>query len=517
MFKKFIFCLTILVTILSMGCFKQAVYYQTEANAADVVERVGEARHKSDGDAKPRPTLLVNKGSYVDRTPISLQREPCWMRNHIVLRGDDLPFSYYARIIANAGGPGVLSRFQVGLDPSVKVSMNYSGSVKGALDLLSSRTAYVYVVNDRDIYWQAFITRTYDIAFMPGSSDYMMGKAQGSTGGTQTGAGNVITAMIDDSAAAQYSNLKATLSIWKDLESTIKQMLTPDGRVIVSEATTSVTVRDKASNVDLVSRYIANLNHNISKQVLVKVQVLEVSLSSDFTLGLDWNVIEQAFGNSHFIFNSTAGEPVSITALAGGGVPKIGFERIIGSATGVTTLLKALTQQGKVTIVSEPRVVALNNQVSVIRIVNQEGYLASVQNTTIPGVAGAASTITSQLTPGTLITGLTLYILPKILNNRVYLQVNADISSKISITKVSSSEGTTGTSIQVPNLTQKQFNQRSVIGSGDTLILSGFRKIENHTGAMQVLDLQALGGKGATQANTETIVLITPIVLPGYA
>jgi type II secretory pathway component GspD/PulD (secretin) len=163
--------------------------------------------------------------------------------------------------------------------------------------------------------------------------------------------------------------------------------------------------------------------------------------------------------------------------------------------------------------------VCLNNQVSALRIVNQNGYLASVQNTSFGGGSATGSStgnsVTSQITPGTLVTGLTLYILPKIMNNKIYLQVNADLSNSLGFSNISSG-GATPTTIQVPNVTQKQFNQRSVIGSGDTLIMAGFRQVQNTQGAMQFLDSQALGGNAAQQTNTETIILITPIILNGY-
>lgn len=528
MLKKILLCFFVMLSTTLIGCPSKKVFYQTEGNVADVVCRAGAARHKSDLDARPRPTLVVNKGSYVDRTPISLEKSPAWLNNHIIIKGDELPFAYYARAIANAGGQRVLTRYQTGLDSTLRVTMNYSGSVRGALNLLASKTNYVFNICCSNIYWQAFITRTFDIAFMPGSSDYLMGKATGGSGGTvaQVGGANTVTAMIDDSAAQQYSNLKATLSIWKDLESTIKQMLSPDGKVVVSEATTTVTVRDRPNNVEVIGKYICNLNHAISRQVLVKIQILDVQLSSDFDLGIDWTIIQRAFGGSNFIFNAAAGEPISITSLNtspfGVGIPNIGLSIIPGRSTGYTALINALTQQGKVSVVEEPRVVALNNQVSVVRIINQEGYLASVQNTTVAGTGGTGSTVTSQITPGTLVTGLTLYILPKIMGCRIYLQVNADISNRVSITKVTATNDTAApaipvAAIQVPNLTQKQFNQRAVIGSGDTLILSGFRRIANNTGAMQVLGSQALGGRGSNQLNTETVILITPIILPGYA
>jgi type II secretory pathway component GspD/PulD (secretin) len=200
------------------------------------------------------------------------------------------------------------------------------------------------------------------------------------------------------------------------------------------------------------------------------------------------------------------------------------FGTINSATTGVTAVINALTQQGKVSLVTEPRVVCLNNQVSVIRIINQQGYLASVQTTSLAGstTPGGAS-ITTQVTPGNVISGLTLYILPKIMGQKVFLQVNADLSTNNGIQSISSSSGSapgsnnTAPVIQVPSLTQKQFNQRSVIASGETLILSGFREVSNQANAMQMFQSQSLGGKAAVESTTETIVLITPIILHGLA
>lgn len=541
MLKKWI--VLFLTTIFMVAACHSPVYNQTEGNVADVKIKASEARRKSDNDAKPQPSLVVKNGSYVDTTPISLSKEPNWLRNHIVVRGDQLPFSYYSRTVAAGAGGNVLTKYQTGLDPSTNITVNYSGSVRGALDLIASKSGYVYSIHNNSVYWQAFITRSFDIAFMPGSSDYLMGRTSsgsstptgGSAGGGGAGGAMVANYVSSDSSDSEYSNLKGTLSIWHDLENSIKQMLSPDGKVMVSESTTSVTVRDKPSNIQLISQYILNLNKNLSKQVLVKVQVLEVTLSNDYSFGIDWQAIANAFNKSPFILNGSYGTPISVTQMApftaqaalptsGATAPLLPvFGTQVQPNTGnpipsYTILFNALNQQGKTAVVSEPRVVCLNNQVSVIRIVSQQGYLASIQNTSLAsGGTAPTSTVTSQLTPGTVITGLTLYILPKILRDKIYLQVNADLSTAQPFGTASS--GTPGSSnfsqIQLPNITEKHFNQRSMIKSGDTLILSGFRQVSNIANASQFLTSQSLGGKAAQQTNTETIVLITPIILNG--
>lgn len=523
MLKKWIALLSTFLFVLT-ACHSP-LYNQTEGNIADVKLKSAAARQKSDDSAKTQPSLLVKQGLYVDTTPINLEREPSWLHNHIVIRGDQLPFSYYSRTVAMGAGSMILTKYQVGLSQTDQLSLNYSGTVKGALEVLASKTGYVYTVRRNTIYWQAFVTKTFDVAFLPGGTEYLMGKSSGgggAGGSTSSTSTNQNYTSTDDSSS-EYSNLKGTLSVWKDLADTIKQLLSKDGSVTVSQATTTVTVHDRPTNVALIGQFISNLNSNLSRQVLVKIQVLEVDLSNEFDYGINWQMIVKAFHNSPFMVNGNYGTPITITPFttqsAIGGLPVAippGKVPLFGTAgaglPSYTILLNALNQQGKTSLVSEPRVVCLNNQVSVVRIVTTEGYVASVQNTTLAsGGTAPTSTVTSQVTPGSITTGLTLYVLPKILGKKIYMQVNADLSLK----KALISFGTAGSEVQLPTIGEKHFNQRSVIESGDTLILSGFRQVGNQAKASQMLESQSLGGKAAVQANTETVILITPIILNG--
>src|SRR5262245_53070472 len=114
MFKKlvgFILCVSVILS----AC-QSPLYNQTEANIADTKIKAQDVREKFDRSLKPKPALVVKKGPYVDLTPISLERNPSWLKNHVVIRGDQLPFSYYSRTIAGGAGPHVLVRYQNELD-----------------------------------------------------------------------------------------------------------------------------------------------------------------------------------------------------------------------------------------------------------------------------------------------------------------------------------------------------------------------------------------------------------------
>jgi type IVB pilus formation R64 PilN family outer membrane protein len=516
MIHKRLALLFLTIAFIVSGCESPAIYNQTENNAADVKQKITDAAKSQDNAGRAEAPLLINQGVYVDKTPISLARDPSWLRDRIILRGGTLPFSYYSKTIIGGNGH-IMVQYGDGVDPNGTLSLSYTGSVKGALDLLASKLGYVYTVNGNHITWHGYVTKTYDIAFLPGSLDYTLGDTSSATATSTVGT----TSGGITNGSSQNSSLKGSMvSVWKDIETSIKDLISPNGKVTVSIATTTVTVTDKAANVALITKYIENLNRNLSKQVLIKVQVLSVTLNNDFNYGIDWSIIQGAFGGSNAILNANYGTPVSITPLTGSTVPQAGLQIMnSGRTTGFTILINALKEQGKVAVITEPRVVCLNNQVSVINIVEKTGYAASVSSTALAGGASTnGSSVTSSITPGTVITGLVLYVLPKIMGDKIYLDVNADVSSLVTIqTFTSGSGGSSPASIEVPTTTEKEFNQRSVIGSGSTLILSGLRQVTNQTGAMQFLDSQALGGKAATEQDQETIVLITPIILNGSA
>src|SRR5436190_20005974 len=185
MFKKWIILL--LSTLFMLAACHSPVYNQTEGNVADVKIKAAQARHYSDNQAKTDPSLLVKPGLYVDTTPVSLEKRPSWLDNHIVVRGDQLPFSFYSRLIGSGAGNSILTKYQPGLDATTAFTLNYSGTVKGALDLVAAKTGYTYIIHSNSIMWLAYVTRTFQVAFMPGSSDYMMGKSENSTSTTTSG------------------------------------------------------------------------------------------------------------------------------------------------------------------------------------------------------------------------------------------------------------------------------------------------------------------------------------------
>lgn len=65
-------------------------------------------------------------------------------------------------------------------------------------------------------------------------------------------------------------------------------------------------------------------------------------------------------------------------------------------------------------------------------------------------------------------------------------------------------------------MTNQNFNQRTVVSSGATLVIAGFQQLKDQTDRNQLAGIQPLGGIGAAHSNVQTLVLITPTILGKY-
>lgn len=502
----------LLLSVLLMGCVQSNLYKTSNARINATQQNINhDIAHY---DVTP-PPVVMHTGYYVNTTPYVLTHYPNWMNKPIVLRAQNLPFGILmSRLLL---GSGMTVSYDHTVSPLQFVSINYSGNVKGALDRLAAITHFNYSVSGFSIDWSAFVDKTFNISFMPGTSNYMVGQSQlqqtSQSSTTQSGAQST---PLDDT---QYSNMQGQLSIWDDLSRTLNELKSKEGKVIVSESTTSVTVHDYAYNVDQMSKYINQLNQSLSQEVGVRIQVVEVDLNNDYNFGIDWNVVQKVLGtNVSLSGDLSSATNLVATSLANGAsnTGLAGFQ--IGNSNGSNILLNALSQEGKVRVVTKPQVVTMNNQIASIRITEDTGYIQSISSSQFDQYE------TTSITPGTVTDGFTLYLLPKIQGDQVYMQISSRIANLVSLQKVSNeptgttaqSNSTTSTqfsAIEVPTVDAKEFNQRSVVKSGSTLIIAGYKRLSDQTENAKMFGISALGGQGAKQNNIETLVLITPVIL----
>lgn len=499
--KLFLFSIMI-VTLL--GCDEANKNF---ADASKSVENSQKATDDYKKNNESSPVVIVNRGFYVDTKPIELG-QPSWMSKQVSFKGQNAPFSFIVgQLLRNTNA---IVSYQTGVQADKVVSMNYSGDVKGALDNLAIQADYTYTVTGNQISWSSFITKSINISFMPGTSAYNVGNMGQQS--TERGQATAISTLND----SQNSTLKANLSIWDDLKETLNNLKSKEGTISVSESTTTVMVHDHPSNVRAIEDYIKQLNKEMSREVELKVKVLQIELNDSHQYGIDWDIVQSALGTQF----SLSGTGSSNITLSGSGTTNSPISFQIGSSTGSNAVIKALGLQGKLSIVTEPTVTTLNNQIAEVRITRDTSYLEEVDMTM--ATEGSSST---SLTPGVVTDGFTLYVLPKIEGDKIYLQISSAISTLKSIDSINNlgqqnvqltpeqAANQEVVTIQIPSLSEKRFNMRSSVHNHETLIIAGYKQLQDETSTSSTFGSTALGGRGSSKQNLETILLITPTII----
>ncbi|MCH9770778.1 MAG: hypothetical protein K0U12_07870 [Gammaproteobacteria bacterium] len=503
----------IVVAALSASCATKT--YRGAAHDINQTRKNIDARRRL--ASRTPPAVVIKPGYYVNTKPMSLQRPPSWLSRPVSLQAEQLPFSLLIqRLLRNSA---ITVAYDNPAIPNQLISINFTGTVRQALDSLAARSHYAYRLQGKHLTWSSFVTRTFNIAFMPGESDYLVGQAQDTNNNSNQvqsyGSGGNVNHLQDD----QYSSLRGSISVWRDLHRALFSLKSQTGKIIVSESTSTVTVHDHPGNVDAMAAYIHKLNKELSKEVGIKVQVLEVNLNDSENSGINWGAVANVL-NTSIKFTSGFGTAANLTqSVVRGASATNGANFIIGRPNGTQTLMQALSTQGKVRSITRPQVVTMNDQIASIRITQDTGYIQSV-STSFFGSNGNAST---SITPGNVTEGFTLYILPKVQDNRVMMQVTSSLSNLLRLDKENTCPNsgctTSGSSnqqynaIEVPTTSEKLFNQRSIVQSGHTLIIAGYKNLRDEIKDTGVFGVSALGGKGVTRKNVETVVLITPTIL----
>jgi len=386
---------------------------------------------------------------------------------------------------------------------TVPIHIAYSGGdLRGLLDAASARFGVSWkYANGAAIPGDS----TLNANVVSGSSTDGSGSSGSSGGGASTAGGSTSTI---SSANTSNTVMNSQLSVFSSIQASLKSMLSPYGSAVSSPATGSITVTDTPDVLDRVAAFMDGQNHTLSKQVLINVTVLSVTLSATDTYGINWAAVYQALGSKFSIGNTFApavSVPVAFTA------------QVLSPSTrasGTTAMISALSQQGKVRRKTSASVTTLNNQPVPVQVATEQGYLASISTTNTANVGSQTA-----LTPGTVTTGFNMTLLPHVLDDgTVLLQFYTNISSLVAMQNITSGTGANAETIQSPEINTRNFMQRVSMRSGETLVLSGYEGLNDNLtqqGTGTPTNYAFGGGVQADSTREVIVILITPVATNG--
>lgn len=386
--------------------------------------------------------------------------------------------------------------------PTVQTTpLVYSGKISGILDLIASRYGVSWEWEGKGISFFKTKSQTFRLAALPGDTSLanrVGTQSNNATGGTE-GSQATGSSSSEMRAGVEFTGL----SIWKGVEDSIKTMMSPDGKLVVTASTGTITVDDTPMVLDRVAKFVEDQNKALSRQVVINVRVLSVDLSKSHEYGINWDMVYENIGRGLGVGLANLAEPVV-------GGSSLALRVLPGTSmfAGSSAMIQALSKQGRVSQVTSASLVTINNQPAPIQVGRQTAYLA--QSTTTLGTSGAGNTVTLQ--PGQVTTGFSMNMLPHILDsNRLMLQYSGDISTLTRLNTVVSGDS----SIQTPEIDTRNFMQRTFLNSGETLVVTGFEQfaLNGDTQGVGNAENLALGGRlSAKDSRTILVVLIQPVV-----
>ena len=399
------------------------------------------------------------------------------------------------------------------------IPLSYDGPLSGFLDVVAARFGISWEWTGEGIRFYRFATRTFRIAALPGDIS-VQNTVSNTTGGTGGGSGSGSGSNSSASSEAQQkTQVDTRISIWEGLAESIRGMMSQPGsgtstaiaRLAVTPATGTITVTDTPEALARIEKFIEQQNAALTRQVIVNVRVLSVELNNSEQYGINWGMVYQSlsgnvgmkFSNAFVDPGSAVGSSLALNVLSTAGQ---NTNADIRSWAGSQALINALSGQGRVSQITSASLTTLNNQSAPLQVGRQTTYLAS-STTTVTQGAGATTT----LEPGMLTTGFSMTIVPNIMDRgRLMLQYAIDISSLVNMYTVNSNNS----SIQAPDVDTRNFLQRVMLNTGDTLVMTGFEQNTlntTSTGMGSAKNPMFGGGVNGKRNRSVLVILIQPI------
>lgn len=338
----------------------------------------------------------------------------------------------------------------------------------------------------------------------------------GSRGGSSSGSGSGNSSGQNGQQARSGINIytENTSDFWKELKTTLELLIgKKEGRtVIVSPQAGLVTVRAFPDEIKAIKQFINMSQEHLRRQVIIEAKIMEVTLNDDYQQGVRWDEVLGNIGNTNINFSTAGGIAGNAISAVIGGTTGLSFKN-----TDFSGVIKLLSTQGNVQVLSSPRITATNNQKAVIKVGNDEYFVTNVSSTT---TTGTATTVTPQVDLTPFFSGIALDVTPQIdENGEVILHVHPSVTitnEKVKTITLS------GQNIILP-LAQSSVRESDTIiraKSGEIVVIGGLietRKIDSESKTPFLGDIPLLGNlfksKSQTTQKKELIILLKPVVI----
>lgn len=277
-------------------------------------------------------------------------------------------------------------------------------------------------------------------------------------------------------------------------------------RAILGEQDGSVTINPQqnllyvSATPELMSRVVEFFDRldREPREVLIEARIVEVALDENFELGAN-----MTFGDSSVA--ATTSRLLSDFLQESDNFSV----RTVGDTSQITAVLRAIQEYGRLHVIASPRVLAINQELAKIEILERIPYIEST-NTTTGDTTGVSTSSVQQVEFEEV--GIRLHVTPVLAENKtVILKVMQEVSEVVDFFA------------GVPVTDSRLVDTRFVVNDRETIVIGGLLKErvrKDESGVPVLMDIPLLGklfrGETTSRENVELLVFMTPrIVRPG--
>lgn len=384
--------------------------------------------------------------------------------------------------------------------------VTYQGSLSHALDDIANRYGLYWKYDNGKVMFFGLETKVYALDAPTGTFTINDTVTSSNISSGDSGSSGSSTTISGTSAMNLTYNFQAA-SPWVAAVKTMTNMLSSKGKLTDNPGDGYVTVTDNPNIQKQIADYVKHINDRTNKKIAVKVDVFDVQTSATSDFGMNMDAFVGVLSDQASIVTDNT------QTLSDATLSTITFQSSSDSTHNL--VLKALNTIGKATEVTGATVYTVSGQPAPIQSVTQQTYLASMSTTTTTD-AGT----TSSMEPGTVVTGYSMMVTPKIQsNNQIMINLNLQLSTLLSLTSITTpptDSGTVSSMIQAPKIHSKSFLENMILHSGQSLLIAGFQdeSANADTSAPGSADYWIAGGaKSTSKVKSTTVIVITPYVI----
>lgn len=286
--------------------------------------------------------------------------------------------------------------------------------------------------------------------------------------------------------------------------------------IVANAETGIISVRATGAQHAEISAFINSVQSRSLHQVLIEATIVEVSLNDDYQSGVDWDTIGGGQNTEvYFAQNILAGN------LASAPFNVLTIDRSTASDP-IRATLRMLSRFGELRVLSSPKIMTLNNQAAMLRVVDNEVYFNVEVEPGVVSGTGPATTPTYTTNINTVPVGFVMTVTPQVADdNQVTLNVRPTISRIVDYTRDPNPIlAEAGVVNQIPKVQVREFESILKVYDGQIAILGGLMEdsVRNNTEGLPVLSrlpgLRSLFSyRNDVASKTELIIFIRPVVV----